>query len=254
MGKEDGDTGKEKDAAFATKKKFRKLWAEIIDASDEHWSLNLRSCANLIGLCYYPVGWNWTEYVRPRNEDPYPWEKKAQKALSLIEPLGKNTPKGLQARKQGNEFRRIKVERHLLRFIKRKEILLTYYDHRMQGFELGDRMRLDETLKFNVVASSIGYNDLKNGDAFYCSVDTKSLLTALETKKHWETKAGPFDWLLIERYVRELYEDFGKPKTQEDYFQKVVQWHADRAVKEEKEPTASTLRELISNLHIEYCA
>lgn len=253
MGKEGGDDDDEKDVAFPTKRKFRNLWSEIDDASDNHWLLDLRGCANLIGLCVYPVGWNWAEYQPEKHSKIYPWEKKAQKARNFDTALDEpEVTEGAAALQNGAISRRNHIERLLMRMIKRKEIIVTVYDPRMQGYEINDKMRLDTTLKLNVEASVIGFNDLTNGDAWDCRADTKSLLSALESVKGWKTQAGTFDWLKIERYARDLYETHGVPKTQVSYVNLVNTWHGGLFEDEQTEPTRSTLNKIISKLHAEY--
>lgn len=239
-----------KDAAFLTKRKFRKLWSEINDESGEHWLIDLRGCANLIGFCFYPVGWNWEEYNPRKYSKTYPWEKRAKKVYCLDN--AQNRPILTDALPHGVIARQNRVEQILMRMIKRKEILVTVYDHTTQGFELDDKMRLDAALKLSVEASVVGFNELTNGDAWDCRVDTKSLLTALENTKGWETKAGAFDWLKIERYARELYEKRGTPRTRDDFVKLVIDWHSEQPGNTSKEPTFSTLRALISDLHKEY--
>lgn len=246
------DDGTTEDAGFATKKKFRKLWKDIERASDEHWSLDLRGAANLIGLCLYPVGWSWTEYIRRKNNAVYPWEKRAETVCSLdVKTNTPDQPAGTSTFLTGNANRRSMVEHHLMRMIKRKEVLTTIVDYRMQGSEIGNRMRLDETLKFDVNSGLIGFNELKNDDAFDCKIDTKSILAALEIKKGWETNSGAFDWLHIERYARELFETSGIPDTNDVHTNQVLMQYAAQS-QDGKEPTLSTLRDLIARLRKEY--
>lgn len=253
MGKEGGGDDGGKDAAFPTKRKFRKLWSEINDAADEHWLLDFRGCANLIGLCVYPIGWNWAEYLSVKYSKIYPWEKKAQKVRHFNTALNEpQVTEGSIAMKNGAISRQNHIERLLMRMIKRKEIVVTIYDHRMQGYQIDDKMRLDATLKLNVEVSAIGFNELTNDDAWDCRVDTKSLLATLENTKAWETKVGQFDWLKIERYARDLYEIRGLPNTQSNYMNLVTEWHGLLFEDDQVDPTRSTLNEMISKLHAEY--
>lgn len=204
-------------------------------------------------MCIYPVGWNWAEYQLVKYSKTYPWEKKAKKVRHFDAALNEpQVTEGSVALQNGAIARRDRIERLLMRMIKRKEIIVTIYDHRMQGYELGDKMRLDATFKLNVESGIVGFNELTNGDAWDCCVDTKSLLTTLENTRAWETKAGPFDWLKIERYVRDLYETHGVPTTQSSYVSLVNEWHGLLFEDDQIEPTRSTLNEMISKLHAEY--
>ncbi|MEQ8659146.1 MAG: hypothetical protein RIC24_17705 [Hyphomicrobiales bacterium] len=253
MGGEGGRDGGGKDIAFPTKRKFRKLWSEINDASDEHWLLDLRGCANLIGLCVYPVGWNWAEYQPENQAKIYPWEKKAQKANHFETALnGPPSMEGSVALKSGAVSRQNHIERLLMRMIKRKEVIVTVYDHRMQGYEIDGKLRLNATLKLSVESSVIGLNELTNGDAWDCRIDTKSLLSTLDNIKGWETKAGPYDWLKIERHARDLFEIQGVPRTKGMYVDKVCKWHGNLFKEEQVEPARSTVSDLIADLHSEY--
>lgn len=253
MGGKDREHDDDKDAALPTKKKFRQLWSEVVSSSDEHWLLDLRGCANLIGLCLYPVGWAWSEYPPTKYSKIYPWEKKALKVrhfnTALSEP---QVAEGSAALQNGVTARRIRIEQLLMGMLKRKEIKVTIYDRHMRGFEIGKKMRLDATLKLNIKASVIGFNELIGVDAWDCSIDTKSLLSALESRKGWDTKAVLYDWLKIERHARDLYEIRGVPKTKGSYVDLVNLWYAHLFEHDPEEPTLTTLQGLISKLHAEY--
>src|SRR5215213_1276510 len=62
---------------------FQALWDELSAASHEHFALDLRKTANLIGFVLFPVGWLWVEYPRARGEALTDVERKAQE-LGLL--------------------------------------------------------------------------------------------------------------------------------------------------------------------------
>lgn len=253
MGRHGGGVDDEKDAGLPTKKKFRGVWSDIYEATEDRWLLNLRDCANLIGMCVYPVGWAWEEYDLQTRETPATWEKRAQKVCSigtlLDEPIRDD---GTTAFKNGMRFRRARVKHLLMRMIKRKEISVTIYDHRMQGYEIDDRMRLDATLQLDVTRGIIGFNELIRDDAWDCRVDAKSLLRILENHKGWELKSGTYDWLKIERYARCLYELRGVPDAMSDYTTSTNIWYGQQFEDEQREPPYSSAQEMMSKLHKEY--
>lgn len=204
-------------------------------------------------MCFYPVGWAWIEYDFQMGEKPARWEKRAKTVCSmgnlLDEPVREE---GKTAFQNGINFRRTRIEGLLMRMVKRKEVSVIIYDHRMQGYEIDNRMRLDATLKVDVTRSIIGFNEFMRGDGWNCRIDANSLLESLGNQKGWELKSAKYDWLKIERYGRLLFERRGWPTSIGDYTNSVSAWYGSQFENEQVEPAYSTVQEIISKLHKEY--
>jgi hypothetical protein len=179
-----------------------------------------------------------------------PYEGKAKEVRNLEIPLDEQqTLDGERAYQNGAAFRRLKVEKHLLRMIKRREIPVVLVDHRMQGHPLDDRSRLDEALTINVMSNAIGFFDLGPGRAWDFQTDTLAVLAALDARRGWNTNRSANDWLLVERYLRALFETLGLPQTRDDYFKLAAAWYA---AARKREPATTELRALTSCLYDEY--
>lgn len=221
-------------------------------AADERWSLTLRSTANLIGFALFPVGWTWDEYAPPMYGEPMPYEESAVATGHLgIEINSQQSEAGNRAVQNGIASRKAVVENHLTRMIKRKEIPVTVIDHRMEGHPLGDRMRLDVALRFDIDSNTIGLFDLKNGYGFDFQTDNLAVMDALNDRCAWHRNKSVNNWFYVERYLRILYETYGRPETRDEYAKRAAIWYA--ALDEHKrEPAKTELRQLSSRLYDEY--
>jgi hypothetical protein len=150
-------------------------------------------------------------------------------------------------------FRVAEVERILMRMIKRNEFGVILIDENVQGRPMGDALRLNGTLAFDVHANTIGYNGLRPGYRWVFSADAKSVHEALEKAKAlaWNTNESNTDWLVTERYLRALFEVRGLPDTREAYVGDAASWYSERYGLGE-EPATSELRNLTSRLYEEY--
>ena len=238
-------------AATNTKEQFMALWRSFRAAADERWELDLRSTANLIGFALFPVGWRWDEYPPLRNIRPMPYEQKAQSTNRLgLQYPSSQTEAGLSATQNGIASRKNVVERHLMRMIKRQEIPVTVTNHRMEGYPLDHRMRLDEALRFDVATNGIGLFDLKDC-GFDFHTDTLTVLDVLDQRCAWHRNSSVNNWFYVERYLRINFEMHGLPNKQEDYAKLAVSWYGEHNA-EKREPAMSGLRQLVSNLYAEY--
>lgn len=181
-----------------------------------------------------------------------PYEAKAeglrQLGISLDE---QQKPDGERAYQNGVAFRKSKVEHHVLRMIKRQEIPVVLVDYRMQGHPLDDRSRLDEALTIDIGSDAIGFYDLGPGHAWEFQTDTLAVLARLDARRTWNTNRSANDWLLVERYLRALFETRGVPQTRDEYFDLAAAWYAARNARK-REPAKTELRALTSVLYDEY--
>jgi hypothetical protein len=238
--------------ATRTKERFQSVWRDIRASTDERWALGLRHTANLIGFVLFPIGWAWVEYPHRRGSKRMPYEAHAEKVSSLNIKLEEaETKAGTKAFQDGINARKKVVERHLMRMIKRQEIPVQVINYRMEGYPLDDKMRLDEALRFDVATNGIGLFDLKDGRGFSFQTDAQAVLAALEDKCAWNTNTSVNDWLVIERYLRELFEVLGLPGTRDEYANRTAIWYVDKTPTGE-EPAKTELRNLTSKLFSEY--
>jgi hypothetical protein len=196
------------------------------------------------------VGWSWSEYKKPQYEEPRPYEGDAKRIRLLgIDPDAKQrTPAGKKAQKNANAFRKRRVEDFIERIIQRADVPVKLFDDDGRGHTPNEKLTLDPQTTFNIERSSYGW---MGGYQWYCTIDGIEF-TNLLSGRRWEGERGKdHDWLMIERHIRNYFETFGSPKTNEQIFQYVLATFAqnDEAA---NEPTNSTLRNLIADLRAEY--
>jgi hypothetical protein len=233
-----------------SKTKLDALWKEIcIDADSSRYFLKLRAAANIIGFCEFPVGWSWSEYERYRYEVPRLYEDRAKniRYLGIKPDIKKQTSSGKKAQKNAAAFRKHKVEAFLNRLIVRAEVAVKLFDHDERGHTPNEKLTLDPQTTFNIEHSSYGWMD---GYQWSCVLDGIELTQLLDGRRWKGERCTSYDWLLIERHIRNFFETFGSPKTNEQIFQYVLaECEGSEAA---NEPTHSTLRDLISDLREEY--
>lgn len=246
------DALKAEKLSAASKKKFVEFWNSIKKNADEHWTLNLRSTANLIGFSLFPVGWAWAEYPAKRHEERMPYEQRAQRISQMkVESESEDNKEGFRAFRCGIAYRRNKAELHLMRMIKRQEIPVTLFDDAGVGRALNDRMRLDSGLRIDIRKNLIGLDGLSYGHVWQFETDTAKVWDALAGKGGWMKNDSTHDWLLAERYMRELFETHGVPKTRDEYFGKTAERYSLNSI-DGTEPSTTELRALASKLYTEY--
>jgi hypothetical protein len=180
---------------------------------------------------------------------PRSYENRAKNTRYLgVKPDTKQqTSSGKKAQKNAEEFRKRRVEDFLNRLIARAEVAVKLFDDDNQGHTPTERLTLDPQTAFNIERSSYGW---MGGYQWYCTIDGIELTKLLDGRRWKDTRGRSYDWLLIERHIRNFFETFGPPKTNEEIFKHVLQIpQADEAV---NEPTNSTLRSDISDLRAEY--
>jgi hypothetical protein len=236
-------------SAASTRAMFDDLWRQVQSDLSKTPFIKLRDTANLIGLCLFPVGWNWHEYASTSFQPPMDYELKiaTKRMLDTNEHDGP-TEKGAIARLNGQAFRMIEAEEFLHQLIVRDLIPVRLHSDRGAKL-LDDRLRFEDGLDFDVVKNLIYVDDPSLGWYWEFSTDPKALIKELNEALAWKTK-GQWDWLRIELFLRNKFEIFGLPKVQDTYVNATVEWCA--SLDGGKEPALSTTREIASRLMCEY--
>jgi hypothetical protein len=198
---------------------------------------------NIIGFCEFHVGWSWLEYRLGRFEKLRPYEDDAKRAVLLnidndnVEP----TKQGQIANERAKAFRKNHVHRFLNRLLLRKEVGVMLYDEYGDGSTLDDKLRFSSGTQLFIEESGFGFPDLRRA----CRIDAIHL-TLLMAERRWrERRSKKYDWLNIERRVRNYFETYGCPKRKEDVYDAVMRQLS-------VDPPASELKVRMADLRAQY--
>ena len=216
--------------------------------AERRYSISPRAAANIIGFCEFPVGWSWREYGKHLNERPQSYEKKAAQVRFLgTEFQTVQKPAGKLAGANAGAFRRRQVERLLNRMIVRSEIGVTIFDEHGQGHSPSAKLRLHPGSRIHVEEAAFGFK----GCLWDCKIDAVDLTKLMHGQRWKDEREKNHDWLQIEGLIRNAFEAFGLPKTDQEVFDYILAIQAE-VDETNHEPTNSTLRTLIADLRAEY--
>jgi hypothetical protein len=221
--------------------KIDALWKQIRAFHQKRYMLSLRHAANLVGFWRFPVGWTWQEYDRWMEEQlPYELQAARLRHLDLQAPV--YAPNDWVGRAEVCRMK--EVEDYLLRFINRREVECAVYDDRGNAVQ----ENFQHSVKWlNVRDSCIRYGREVGG----CEVDALSLLDAIERHRKKRSRPPKYNWLAIERWVRNHIESDGLVASDSEIVGVVYEWYATRYGKDTM-PTRSTLAEDVASLRREY--
>jgi hypothetical protein len=214
--------------------------------AERRYSISPRAAANIIGFCEFPAGWSWSEYKKDLNEQPQVYEAKAARIRFLdTEPLEPQNDLGREAEQNAQAFRRRHVEHLLNRMIVREEIRASIFDDEGLEHLPSEKLRRDLRSRISIEKSAFGFDAW----LFPCLIDAPDLTKLMENERWKGEREKSHDWLLIERRIRNAFDTFGLPRTDQEVFDYILEIQSDKG---EHEPTVSTLRNLISDLRAEY--
>jgi hypothetical protein len=214
--------------------------------AERSYAISPRAAANIVGFCEFPIGWSWSEYEKHLNERPQVYEEKAARIRFLnTEPFEPQNNLGREAEQNAQAFRRRRIEHLLNRMIVREEIRMTVFDEEGLGHLSSEKLRRDLRSRISIEKSAFGFDDW----LFPCLIDAPDLTKLMENERWKGEREKSHDWLVIERRIRNVFETFGLPRTDQEVFDYILEIQSDKG---EHEPTVSTLRNLISDLRAEY--
>jgi len=194
--------------------KIDAIWKQVRAYHQTEYLLTLRNAANLVGFWLFPVGWTWHEYERWL-EEPLSYESKASKVRYLHLDLP-NCPAANDRTScsRAEAYRMTQVEKYVLRFINRLEISNVLYDGE------GNPSAFLENLRHSVKWLHVQGGYLRYGKRIAgCFVDALALLDVIDqARKEAKPKAAKYNWLVIERWVRNHIELRGTAESDSEIF------------------------------------
>jgi len=229
-----------------TLRRLENFWKDIRADADERVHATLRVGANIVGFRHFPMGWSWTEYPLAANEKPRPYEETASKVRLFQTPRSTSRSQlGIEASLRGNLFRKSVAEATLKKLIRLRKVQTYLITPSASIVALSDG---EKTSNFDLDVNSSSIT-LFGGETYDCLLNAPDLVDAVASMHPWATKAK-VNWLLIEAYLRSLFEAGGLPAGQQQYLEKLAEWMATWPT--ETHPARSDLWKRIAALRSEY--